>query len=173
MFSICKPELELNQLRLEHKGWVFIWRGNNTSTKFRTEWIWWLFQVFIWVCYMKFWPQGLMNSCKCWVLSHINTIFYCLLCFSPGKLIYFSLEGKEGRGWMCWARQGNVDSQSEPDAWEVMHLELSARPEMKRKWSENPGEEFPDQISWDLSALAEPWMEGKTVPSSSLKHWPM
>lgn len=48
-FFICKPELELNQLRLEHKGWGFIWRGKNTSTKFRTGWSWCLFQVFIWV----------------------------------------------------------------------------------------------------------------------------
>lgn len=40
-----------------------------------------------------------------------------------------------------------MDTQSEPEAWKVMHLELSVGQEMKRKWSENPGEEFPDQIS--------------------------
>lgn len=48
-------------------------------------------------------------------------------------------------------RQGRMgmdvqDTQSEPDAWKVMHLKLSVGQEMKRKLSENPGEEFPDEI---------------------------
>lgn len=62
-------------------------------------------------------------------------------------MIYFSLEGKEGCGCMCWARQGNVDTRSQRDVWKVTHLELNVGQEIKRKWSENPGEEFPDQIS--------------------------
>lgn len=45
---------------------------------------------------------------------------------------------------MCWARQ---DTGSEPEAWKAMHLKLSVGQEMKRKWSENVGEEFPDEIS--------------------------
>lgn len=74
-------------------------------------------------------------------------ILDCLLCFSPEKLTYFSLKGKEEYVWMytfyvLGSLQRNMDVRSQLDASKVTYLELSVRQEMKRKWSERLGDEF-------------------------------